>query len=72
MFKSKDRKPYKVISAHNIKCCESKSCEAKSALTSEEAALFSRKSALCTPVSFRSAQAANDTSFWTGGNRDFT
>ena len=63
MCKSKDRKPHEKISARNIKRCESKRCKTKSALTNGEVAVFSRKSAACAHLSFKYAQAANDSVF---------
>lgn len=76
MFKSKDRKSHEVISARNVKRCESKRCKIKSALINGKVVVFSRKSAACTQVSFKSAQAANDSvfrsGFCSGGIRDFT
>lgn len=41
MFKFKDGKPDEVISARNIKYCESKSCKTKIAITQMERALYS-------------------------------
>ena len=76
MCKSKDRKPNKKISARNIKRCESKRCKTKSALINGKVVVFSRKSAAGAQVSFKSAQAANDSvfrfGFCSGGIRDFT
>jgi len=71
MCKSKDRKPHEKISARNIKRCKT-----KSALINGRVVVFSRKSAACAQVSFKSAQAANDSvfrfGFCSGGIRDFT
>ena len=76
MCKSKDRKPHEKLSARNIKRCESKRCKTKSALINGKVVVFSRKSAACAQVSFKSAQAANDSvfrfGFCSGGTREFT
>ena len=63
MFKFKDGKPDEVISARNIKYCESKSCKTKTAITNGKGAVFSRKCATCAPICFEPTQSANDISF---------
>ena len=67
MFNVNDQQPHKVVSRRGAK-----SQNVRDALFKGKGAVTDGESVTRTPLILTPSRAANDASFWSGGNRDFT
>ena len=72
MYKPSDLQPRNSTRARTGKCSESKRREITSALANGKPAAIKHRGVSHSLASLTPARAANDTAFWSGGQRDFT